>query len=133
MVVYFATATNCRSRGVLWSIIAPPFISEFRAKIVRLNSLLSERAILGQFLRGASSELPDERNVEGFSRFRLEQVRIPIGMVNESLRSDLRPVVMATQRGTCFVWIAVPDGYFPTRRHIGRCGPRTDHCCPMRS
>jgi hypothetical protein len=26
VVVYFATATNRRSRGVLWSIIAPPFI-----------------------------------------------------------------------------------------------------------
>ncbi len=26
MVVYFSTATNRRSRGVLWSIIAPPFI-----------------------------------------------------------------------------------------------------------
>lgn len=26
MVVYFGTATKPRSRGVLWSIIAPPFI-----------------------------------------------------------------------------------------------------------
>ena len=26
MVVYFSTATNRRSRGALWSIIAPPFI-----------------------------------------------------------------------------------------------------------
>ncbi len=26
MVVYFWTATNCRSRGASWSIIAPPFI-----------------------------------------------------------------------------------------------------------
>ena len=26
MVVYFSTATNRRLRGVLWSIIAPPFI-----------------------------------------------------------------------------------------------------------
>ena len=28
MVVYFGTATKPRSRGVLWSIIAPPFIVE---------------------------------------------------------------------------------------------------------
>jgi len=26
VVVYFSTATNRRSRGALWSIIAPPFI-----------------------------------------------------------------------------------------------------------
>jgi hypothetical protein len=25
VVVYFSTATSCRSRGALWSIIAPPF------------------------------------------------------------------------------------------------------------
>src|ERR1700683_1299194 len=28
VVVYFGTATQRRSRGVLWSIIAPPFIIE---------------------------------------------------------------------------------------------------------
>jgi hypothetical protein len=52
-------------------------------------------------------------------RFELEQARIRIGMVNESLthRSNLPPVVMATQRGTCFVWIAVPDRNF-AQRHI---------------
>jgi hypothetical protein len=30
MVVYFLTATNRRSRGALWSIIAPPFIRRIR-------------------------------------------------------------------------------------------------------
>ncbi len=134
---------------------------EFRANIVTLNSLVSERAILGQFLRGAVNELPDERNIEEFLRFRrnrsrfdirwffkelpeiihtnhdgddksyyyvlreyvlldrfeLEQARIRMGMVDKSLRNraNLRPVVMATQRGSCFVWIAVPDRHIPNR------------------
>jgi len=134
---------------------------EFRATIVRANGLLSERAILGQFLRGAVDELPSEHNAEEFlrlrrdrsrfdirwffeelpsvihtnhngddksyygvlkeyallDRFELEQARIRIGMVNDSLRdsSNLPPVVMATQRGTCFVWIAVPNETFDRR------------------
>ncbi len=29
VVVYFSTATNHRSRGASWSIIAPPFIAVF--------------------------------------------------------------------------------------------------------
>jgi hypothetical protein len=137
---------------------------DFRANIVRQNSLLSERAILGQFLRGAVNELPDERNVEEFSRFRrnrsrfdirwffeelpsvihtnhngddksyygilrefvlldrfeLEQVRIRIGIVNDSLQHSANhpPVVMATQRGTCFVWIAVPDDNYAQRFNL---------------
>lgn len=137
---------------------------EFRANIVRLNSLLSERAILGQFLRGALNELPDERNAEEFSRFRrnrsrfdirrffeelpslihtnhnggdrsyygilkeyilldrfeLEQARIRIGMVNDSLNrsANLPPVVMATQRGTCFVWIAISDANYAQRFNL---------------
>jgi hypothetical protein len=137
---------------------------EFRATIVRANTLLSERAILGQFLRGATSELPDERNAEDLMRFRrnrsrfdirwffkelpeiihtnhngddksyyhilreyvlldrfeLEQARIRIGMVNDSLKnfSNLPPVVMATQRGTCFVWIATPEDYDPQRFYL---------------
>jgi hypothetical protein len=135
---------------------------EFRDKIVRVNEFLSERAIIGQFVRGAINELPDERNAEEFSRFRrdrsrfdirwffeelpgvihtnhngddksyygvlreyvlldrfeLEQARIRIGMVNESLirSSNLPPMVMATQRGTCFVWIAVPNRLFAQRQ-----------------
>jgi hypothetical protein len=137
---------------------------EFRATIVRANILLSERAILGQFLRGARDELPDERNAEDLSRFRrnrprfdirwffkelpevihtyhngdnrayysilkeyvlldrfeLEQARIRIGMVNDSLKksSNLPPVIMATQRGTCFVWIATPEDYDPQRFYL---------------
>jgi hypothetical protein len=157
---------------------------EFRANIVRLNNLLSERAILGQFLRGASNELPDERNAEEFSHFRrdrsrfdirwffkelpeiihtnhngdersyysilkeyvlldrfeLEQARIRIGMVDKSLlrRSNLRPVVMATQRGTGFVWIAVPDGCVGKRRillqnilMLAKYVTRSDRCVGM--
>jgi len=137
---------------------------EFRATIVRTNGLLSERAILGQFLRGATDELPDERNVEEFSRFRrdrsrfdirwffeelpasihtyhngnnrayydilrefvlldrfeLEQARIRIGMINDSLkhRSNHPPVLIATKRGTCFVWIAVPDDTYAQRFNL---------------
>jgi len=135
----------------------------FRETIVSVNQFLSERAIIGQFLRGAVNELPDERNAEEFSRFRrdrsrfdirrffrelpdlihtnhkgdernyynilreyvlldrfeLEQSRIRIGIVNDSLKksSNHPPVVMATQRGTCFVWIATPKGY-EARRFI---------------
>jgi hypothetical protein len=50
-------------------------------------------------------------------RFELEQCRIRIGMVNESLdlSSNLPPVLVATQRGTCFVWIAVPHETFDRR------------------
>ena len=134
---------------------------EFRDRIVRVNKFLSERAILGQFLRGAFNELPDERNAAEFSgfrrdrsrfdirwffkelpqiihtnhngddksyyellkeyvlldRFELEQCRIRIGMVNNSLTnsSNLSPMVMATRRGTCFVWIAVPNRNFAQR------------------
>jgi len=51
---------------------------EFRANIVRLNNLLSERAIVGQFMRGASNEFPDERNAEEFSRFRRDRSRFDI-------------------------------------------------------
>jgi hypothetical protein len=157
---------------------------EFRANIVRLNSLLSERAILGQFLRGAFDELPDERNAEEFSRFRrnrsrfdirrffeelpslihtnhnggdksyygilkeyilldrfeLEQARIRIGMVNDSLNSstNLPPVVMATQRGTCFVWIAIPDANYAQRFNLllnmiclAKYATRMDRCVGM--
>ena len=60
---------------------------DFRANIVRLNSLLSERAILGQFLRGAVNELPDERNVEEFSRFRRNRSRFDIRWFFEELPS----------------------------------------------
>jgi hypothetical protein len=137
---------------------------EFRAMIVRANSLLSERAILGQFLRGAKDEIPDERNAEEFLRFRrnrsrfdirwffeelpsvihtnhngddksyygilrefvlldrfeLEQAWIRIGIVNDSLQRSANrpPVVMATQRGTCFVWIAVPDDNYAQRFNL---------------
>ncbi len=157
---------------------------EFRAIIVRANSFLSERAILGQFLRGAVDELPDERNVEEFSRFRrnrsrfdirwffeelprvihtnhngndrsyysilqefvlldrfeLEQARIRIGIVNDSLAnaSNRPPVVMATQRGTCFVWIAVPDDDYAQRFILlqnmiclAKYVTRTDRCVGM--
>jgi hypothetical protein len=157
---------------------------EFRATIVRLNSLLSERAILGQFLRGAINELPHERNAEEFARFRrsrsrfdirrffeelpslihtnhnggdksyygilkeyilldrfeLEQARIRIGMVNDSLNrsANLPPVVMATQRGTCFVWIAIPDENYAQRFNLllnmiclAKYATRMDRCVGM--
>jgi hypothetical protein len=136
----------------------------FRAMIVQANSLLSERAILGQFLRGAKDELSDERNADEFLRFRqdrarfdirwfleelprvihtfhngddksyygilrefvlldrfeLEQARIRIGIVNDSLKRSAHhpPVVMATQRGTCFVWIPVPDDNYNERFNL---------------
>src|SRR5205814_1457565 len=51
---------------------------EFRTTIVRVNSLLSERAVLGQFLRGALDELPDERNAEEFLRLRRDRSRFDI-------------------------------------------------------
>jgi hypothetical protein len=157
---------------------------EFRANIVRINNLLSERAILGQFLRGAFNELPDERNAEEFSRFRrnrsrfdirrffeelpslihtnhnggdksyygilkeyilldrfeLEQARIRIGMVNDSLNrsANLAPLVMATQRGTCFVWIAIPDVNYAQRFNLllnmiclAKYATRMDRCVGM--
>ena len=137
---------------------------EFRAIIVHSNSFLSERAILGQFLRGAKEEFPDERNAEDLSRlrrnrsrfdirwfleelpslihtnhngddksyygilrefvlldrFELEQARIRIGIINGSLNRSANhpPVVMATQRGTCFVWVAVPDNSYAQRFNL---------------
>ena len=45
--VYFWTATNRRSRGVLWSIIAPPFIAEQVNKIMqdpRIQNLVQDTA-----------------------------------------------------------------------------------------
>ena len=51
---------------------------EFRATIVRANTLLSERAILGQFLRGATDELSDERNAADLLRFRRNRSRFDI-------------------------------------------------------
>jgi hypothetical protein len=37
VVVYFSTATNRRSRGALWSIIAPPFIAIERGAVFALD------------------------------------------------------------------------------------------------
>ena len=41
--VYFGTATNRRSRGVLWSIIAPPFISVVLRRKYKGNAVLRVR------------------------------------------------------------------------------------------
>jgi len=154
---------------------------EFRDKIIRANRFLSERAILGQFLRGALDELPDERNAEEFQRFRprrsrfdirwffeelpdvihtyhdgnplayyeilrefmlldrfeLEQARIRIGMINESLQHGTNhpPVLIATQRGTCFVWMAIPNEFVDRRfiilentLRLGKYASRADRC-----
>jgi hypothetical protein len=40
VVVYFWTATNRRLRGVLWSIIAPPFIDDFETFIDTRRKLM---------------------------------------------------------------------------------------------
>lgn len=73
-------------------------------------------------------------------RFELEQARIRFGMVNDSLQrsANLPPVIMATQRGTCFVWIAVPDATYAQRFNLllnmialAKYATRMDRCVGM--
>lgn len=146
------------------TLITPAEIADyldFRGAIIRANEFLSERAILGQFLLGATAELPTEHNVAAFLRFRnersrfdirwffqelpkvihttrlgdersyyeilkeyamldrfdLEQFRLRIRTVEHNLTSSAlqRPFRMINQRGTCFMWVAIPKALFEKR------------------
>jgi thymidylate synthase (FAD) len=63
-VVYFSTATNRRLRGVLWSIIAPPFISFVITGISRALSHQIVRHRVGFAFSQLSQQYHDESDAE---------------------------------------------------------------------
>ena len=100
MVVYFSTATNRRSRGASWSIIAPPFIPEPVANVgkAHYNSLegsLQKRYSRVPYLGQVFFQLPYTyaHSIDNGSGFRESTTRVPYYNHNQFLASsdfDLR-------------------------------------------
>jgi hypothetical protein len=84
VVVYFSTATNRRSRGASWSIIAPPFIPGLSGLLLSLFLaprqagfvLLGNLGIFVDFIRGVGS--PAASGTAAFSPAALSAALVPL-------------------------------------------------------